>query len=553
VPLLEGALPFAATLWGIFSVAYSLRFIHGAFFGPPPTSLPRVPHEPPHWMRFPIEFLVVVCIVVGVVPGIAIGPFLDAAARAVLGTSMSAFDLRVWHGFTLPLLMSLVATTGGIALYLALRRSLDGFPEGAPLVRRLKGQRLFERVLVTVSIRWARSLERLLGTRRLQPQLQLLACAAILAALSTGPLQWPEWDSLDLSGVDPVLALLWTVGIACAVSGAVLAKFHRLAALMRIGGAGLVTCLTFVWLSAPDLALTQLLVEIVTTVLILLGLRWLPKRVPDDGLDGRETPAARARRLRDLAIAAVAGAGLAMLAFATMTRPAPDAISGYFLAHAYTGGGGTNVVNVILVDFRGFDTLGEITVLGVVSLTVFALLRRFRPAQDSIAVPEQQRLQSGAHAAADFLTIPAVIMQLLFPVIAVMALFLFLRGHDLPGGGFVAGITMTVAFILQYMAGGIRLVEARLRILPVRWIAMGLLLAAGTGAGSWLFSYPFLTSASAYARLPVIGAVPLASAMLFDLGVFSLVVGATTLILVALARQSIRSHRAPRLDALRET
>ena len=154
--------------------------------------------------------------------------------------------------------------------------------------------------------------------------------------------------------------------------------------------------------------------------------------------------------------------------------------------------------------------------LGVVALTVYALLRRFRPAPESIPVPEQQRAQDAyddAHpdrqkgdTIADVMAVPALIMRLLFPVIGVVAVFLLLRGHDLPGGGFVAGLTMAVAFILQYMAGGTRWVEARLRILPVRWMGVGLLLAAGTGAAAWLFGRPFLTSYFAYVELPLIGA-----------------------------------------------
>ena len=99
-------------------------------------------------------------------------------------------------------------------------------------------------------------------------------------------------------------------------------------------------------------------------------------------------------------------------------------------------------------------------------------------------------------------------MALLFPVIGVTAVFLLLRGHDLPGGGFVAGITMAVAFILQYMARGTNWVEARLRVLPVRWMGVGLLLAGGTGAAAWLFARPFLTSYFSYAEVPLIGAFP---------------------------------------------
>ena len=125
------------------------------------------------------------------------------------------------------------------------------------------------------------------------------------------------------------------------------------------------------------------------------------------------------------------------------------------------------------------------------------------------------------------MAIPALMMAMLFPVIGAAAVFLLLRGHDLPGGGFVAGITMAVAFILQYMARGTIWVEARLRVLPVRWMGIGLLLAVSVGAAAWLFGRPFLSSYFSYVDIPLIGAVPLASALPFDLGVFALVVGAT--------------------------
>ena len=236
-----------------------------------------------------------------------------------------------------------------------------------------------------------------------------------------------------------------------------------------------------------------------------------------------------------------------------MTSPVPQTIGDFFLQRAYSEGGGTNVVNVILVDFRGFDTMGEITVLAIVALTVFALLRRFRPAPDSIGIPEQQRVQNRYDDAEpdreigetlrDYLMVPSVIMQWMFPVIIVLAAYLFLRGHDLPGGGFAAGVALSIGFLLQYLAGGTRWVEDRLRIRPVRWMGAGLLLSALTGIGSWLFGFPFLTSYFQYLELPLVGKVPAATALLFDLGVFSLVVGATVLMLVAIAHQSIRSDR----------
>ena len=170
-------------------------------------------------------------------------------------------------------------------------------------------------------------------------------------------------------------------------------------------------------------------------------------------------------------------------------------------------------------------------------------------------MPEQQRTQDLYDEARSdgqkgdtlksAMAVPVLIMAVLFPVIIVTAIFFLLRGHDQPGGGFVAGVTMAVAFIVQYMARGTIWVEARLRVLPVRWMGIGLLLAVGVGAAAWLFDRPFLSSSFSYVEIPLIGAVPMASALLFDLGVFALVVGATVLMLIAFAHQSVRSQRAP--------
>jgi multicomponent K+:H+ antiporter subunit A len=552
-------LPTLAMVASAFAVTYSLRFIHGAFFGPDPADLPREPHEPPAWMRFPVEILVLACMMVGVLPAATVGPFLDMAARAVLGDATPVYSLAVWHGLNQPLVMSLIALAGGVVLYLLLQRYLLSGTEGVPLLRRFEGQRMFERTMVFLSWRLARSLESLLGTRRLQPQLRMVVGVTVLAAGCAVSLRGFSRGNLLPAGIDPVIALVWVVGAACALGAAWQAKYHRLAALILLGGAGLVTCVTYVWFSAPDLALTQLLVEVVTTVLLLLGLRWLPKRMDVPGARPAEVVSAT-RRLRDLLLAITVGGGMAALAYGVMTRSPPDLLAQHFLKLAYAEGGGTNVVNVILVDFRGFDTLGEITVLGVVALTVFALLRRFRPAADSVEVPEQQRDQNQDDKArpaddslADWLLLPAVITRLLFPVIGLVALFLLLRGHDLPGGGFTAGLTMSIAFLLQYMIGGANWVETRLRIRPLRWIGFGLLLAAGTGLVPWLFGLPFLTTYFSYADLPGLGAVPMASALIFDIGVFLLVVGATVLMLIALAHQSVRGHRAATRPAAART
>lgn len=551
---LDQITPYLAVVASACSVAYSLRFIHGTFFGKPATDLPRQPHEPPGWMLFPVAVLVLTCLIVGIVPALTVRPFLEVAVKAILAQSAPAYSLAVWHGVNWPLLMSVFAFIIGCILYTCLRRYLDRQKgaDVAPLLKYLNGRRIFDGLMVQLSWRWARSLDTLLTTRALQTQLRLMVLIVLIAGILTLTahdlvLTFP---SLDL---DPVITLVWFVGGGCAVGAAYYAKLNRLAALMLVGGAGIATCLTFAWFSAPDLAFTQLLVEIVTTVLILLGLRWLPKKAQrirsDDNMQ-----LTRAKRLVDVIIAVSAGLGLALIAFAVMTRSAPESISRFFLENSYTEAGGKNVVNVLLVDFRAFDTFGEIVVLGIVALTVYALLRRFRPAPETLDLPEQQRIQNAFDIArpernpgdtvTEYLMIPSIIMQLMFPVIIVLAAFLFIRGHDQPGGGFAAGLTMAIAFLLQYMAGGTRWVEARLRILPMRWMSIGLLLVSGVGVAAWLFNRPFLTTYFSYLEVPWIGKIPIASAMLFDLGVFLIVVGATVLILIAIAHQSLRATRS---------
>ena len=551
-PLLDYGLPVAATLAGIFAVVYSLRFSVGVFLGPPARQLPLEPHEPVRWMRVPIEILVLLCIVVGIFPQWSIGPALDVAARPVVGGAMPPFSLAIWHGFNKPLVMSLIALGGGIALYLLLRRGVvAGRFKHAPLLG-LNGQRLFESTLYGLdrASRWALAV---LSTYRLQPQMLLMVLAAIVfasVALWAGGISWG--DRPRVPG-NLEFALLWVLGCVAALAAANQAKFHRLAALILLGAVGLAVSLTFLWFSAPDLALTQLTVEVVTTVLFLLGLRWLPKRRPEEAehLGLR----VRARRARDFVVSLVAGGGMAVLAYAMMTRPAPQSISPFFIDRSLPEGGGTNVVNVMLVDFRAFDTMGEITVLGIVGLTVYALLRRFRPPREMAALPPQQRAvppdlvsdlinpRTAQDTALGYMMVPAVLVRLLLPIAVVIALYFFMRGHNLPGGGFVAGLCVAIAFLTQYIVAGTHWVEAHLQLKVIRWIALGMLAAVATGLGSLWFGYPFLTSHTAHVTLPGLGEVHFASAMLFDVGVFAVVVGATLLILTALAHQSVRGHR----------
>jgi multicomponent K+:H+ antiporter subunit A len=554
-PWVEVGLPIMATVAGIFAVVYSLRFGHDIFFGPAPTKLPRNPEEPPRWMRIPIDLLVLTCLVVGVIPARSVGASLATAARPVVGGELPQYDLALWHGLNAPFAMSLVAISGGVLFHRWLRKKQrHGQLNSVPVFEYLNGRRLFESMLVGLT-RLSRAALRVVGTRRLQPQMFAILSVALLLAVASFrgvPLIWGDRERLPAS---PAFVVLWGIGMVCAVGVAVKGKFHRLVALVLMSGAGLVTCLTFAWFSAPDLALTQLVVEVVTTILFLLGLRWLP--TPSEGAPRRREFMGVVRGARDLVLAIAAGCGLAALSYALLTRPAAHSISPFFLSRALPEGGGANVVNVMLVDFRAFDTVGEITVLGAVALTVFALLRRFRPPKESIDRPHQQRAlpadvvtdlvnpRTADGVGRGYLMVPAVISRWLLPVAFVVAFHLLLRGHNEPGGGFVAGLIVAVTFIMQYLMLGTHWVEARARLRPLRWIGGGLMLAAGTGLVAVAVGYPFLTTHTAHATLPMIGEVHLPSATFFDIGVFSVVVGATLLILTALAHQSLRAHRNP--------
>lgn len=552
---IEMTLPIVATIAGTFSVAYSLRFTVDVFFGPTATDLPHTPHEPPRWMRAPVELLVFTCLVVGIFPAQVVGPLLAAAALPVVGGTLPEYSLAIWHGWNAPMIMSLIAMSSGIVLYLLLRNQLKhGRFMHPPVINRFNGKRLFERSLV-VMMRLARRLERRISTRRLQTQLFLVVLAAVLAGVIPmlhSSLSWGDRAKIPGS---IVFVILWLLAIACALGAAWQAKYHRLAALTMVSVCGLMTCVTFVWFSAPDLALTQLVVEVVTMVLILLGLRWLPRRIEEVSPLPSSLRKARVRRVRDLLLSTAVGGGMALLSYAMLTRQTPNDISSFYLSRALPEGGGSNVVNVMLVDFRGFDTLGEITVLVAVALAVFALLRRFRPPKESLQLPAQQRLlapdvvtdlvnpRHASDTALGFMMVPAVLVRLLLPIALVISFYLFLRGHNQPGGGFVAGLVMSVAFILQYMVAGTQWVEAQMSLRPLRWMGTGLLFATVTGLGAMAVGYPFLTTHTWHFELPLLGDIHIASALFFDIGVYAVVVGSTLLILTALAHQSVRGHK----------
>ncbi|WP_424976693.1 monovalent cation/H+ antiporter subunit A, partial [Dinoroseobacter sp. S124A] len=511
------AVPVLATLGALLSVAYSFRFIAHVFLGPVRDDYPHKPHDPPFGMWASPALLVVLVLVIGMAPFLAEG-IVTAAANAVTGADLHP-HLKIWHGFTPALWMSFAATLGGLAL-LSQHGKLDPIWQAA---RRPEAKAIFDRLMAAVQGASARLTE-VTHNGAISRYLAIFT----LASVTMG---WIAYSGSGLSAatrellpVPPVIAIGWLmliVATACVVS----MHHYRFRALVLIGIIGLSISAGFVYLSAPDLALTQISVETVTIMLLLLALHFLPKVTPKESPTGL--------KIRDGIIAVAAGLGVGGLAFAFLQRDI-STISDYHIANSYEGGGGTNVVNVILVDFRGYDTYGEIIVLGIAGLVIYALMHAL------LSGPAARRLRNADYdqdrSRDRHPMMMVVVTRVLMPIAVVVGLYIFLRGHNQPGGGFVAGLVIAIALLMQYMASGFAWTQERKRIEYHTMIGFGVVIAGLTGAGAWLVGRPFLTSAYTYVHLPPIEEFELATAMLFDLGVFLTVLGAVMLMLYSLSR-----------------
>lgn len=536
-PLMVGSAIFA-TLAGIFAVAYSIRLVHGVFFdGPLGKQVPnKDAHEPAFGMRAPATLLAILCILVGLLPALLVEKIVNSTTQAT--TQNFAFEgthLALWHGFNLPLLMSVIALLGGIIFYFSLAkggalREIDLDPK----LGRLQGRILFDLFLKNLLLN-SRRFRRATENGKLQSYLLwiviftvgLVGFPLLSNAVGTG--------TRELTHAPALAIILWLLLFsACWM----LLWFHheRIKAVLISGAVGLVVTMVFIGFSAPDLALTQITVDVVTTVLLLMSLSLLPQLTPYES--------SPTRRWRDAIIALGGGLGIAAIAWLIMTRD-HNSISWFFLQQSIPLGGGTNVVNVILVDFRGFDTFGEITVLGIAAIGVLSLMDGMRAHGTTMT----QGLTYRFNPSPLMLRITA---SWILPVALVVSLYIFLRGHNLPGGGFIAGLVTSLALIIQYIAVGQdkteQLLGAKSGRLYEIWIGIGLTIAGLTGIAAWFWSRPFLTSAHIYVSPPIIGEMHLASAALFDVGVYVTVVGATMLMISVLgdSRHSSMTGPVPR-------
>jgi multicomponent K+:H+ antiporter subunit A len=512
---LSWMIPVLATVAGVFAVAYSLRFVHDVFFNGDPINLPKTPHEPPRYMKIPIEILVALCLLVGIFPAFMVGDFLAAAASSVLMSELPEYSLSIWHGFNLPLLMSVIAMGGGIIVY-ASRNHIYRFQAQ---FKETDAKLVFEGVMQSV-VAWATRTHEYISNGSLQRYVAfLLLFMIVITAIPLIDLDVAAAHLPD-QGVNGVEI---AAGIILCISALATMIFHRqrMLALITLSVVGLIVSIAFARFSAPDLALTQLAVEVVTVILLMLALYFLPQKTPAES--------SPTRIVRDLGIAAIVGGLVATINYAFITQPL-DSISDFYIANSKTGGGGTNAVNVILVDFRGLDTLGEILVLGIAAFGIFKLLAGVR-----LAMPTAN--ENGLAWSEDrHPPILAMISQSLLPLALLVSFYIFLRGHNMPGGGFIAGLITSVALIQQYIAHGVDWIKPRLKVNYQSLIAWGVLIAAFTGIGSWFFGRPFMTTWFDYFDIPVIGEIELASALIFDLGVYLTVVGATLLILANLGK-----------------
>ena len=536
-PIMVGS-AVVATFAGIFAVAYSVRLVHGVFFdGPVGKQVPnKDAHEPAFGMRVPATLLAILCILVGLLPALLVENIVNRTAQA--STQNFAFEgphLAIWHGFNLPLLMSAIALVGGIIFYFALAKGgrireidLD------PILGKFQGKVLFELFLKHLLLN-SRKFKRATETGSLQRYLMWIVVFSIFVMALPLVSQGLITGTRELTSAPLIAIVLWLLLFsACWM----MLWFHheRIKAVLISGAVGLVVTMVFVCFSAPDLALTQITVDVVTTVLLLMSLSLLPQLTPYES--------SVSRRWRDALIAIAGGAGIAWISWLILTRD-HNSISWFFMQQSIPLGGGTNVVNVILVDFRGFDTFGEITVLGIAAIGTLCLMDGMRAHGTSITQGLTYRFNPSP-------LMFRITASWILPLALVISLYIFLRGHNLPGGGFIAGLITSLALVIQYIALGQDYAEKLLRAKSGRlyevWIGIGLVIAGLTGIGAWFFGRPFLTSAHFYVSPPLIGELHLATAALFDVGVYITVVGATMLMISVLgdSRHSSMSGPVPK-------
>jgi multicomponent Na+:H+ antiporter subunit A len=532
-PALGAAAPYVLAgivLGSVFTTIYSLRFLWGAFAGKGlPERSPRVAsmHRPSATFLTAPAILAGAGLLFGVWPA-PLDRFLDTYADTVPGGEN--YDLALWHGPGLPLLLSfLVLAVGGLAFAWRerLRRYRMGFlPLG-------NADRIYDAVIRGADVL---SLRLTAATQRGSiPATQSVILSTLVlvpvVALTMGARDRPQFELWN-SVLQPVVGLL----IVAAALGATVMR-NRLAAVLLVGLTGYGCGAIFAFHGAPDLALTQFLVETLTLVIFVLVLRTLPAEANRANLE-------RFRLPRALLALAVGATVTTLAAFAMAARTATP-IAALLPDAAYYRGHGANTVNVLLVDIRAWDTLGEISVLLVAATGVASLVFRHRrfgaaPRVADAGQPDVGHITVANSPAVSDTTwlrgsefrdprlrslVLEVATRIIFPLIMVLSAYFFFAGHNTPGGGFAGGLTAGLALVLRYLAGGRYELGETLPLDAGKVLGVGLGLSAGTAVVSLLLGAPVLSSAVVQFDIPVLGPVKLVTALFFDLGVYLIVVG----------------------------
>ncbi len=518
--------PTLAVVGSLFSAAYCFRLIGHVFFGPVRDDYPAKPHDPPKGLWLPPAVLVVLVVAIGVAPFLA-EPFVKLVTKSLLGTAAEVPKayFKIWHGLVPALYMSIAAVVGGaivLAMFKPLLRMWDATP-------RPEAKVIFEGLIEAI-VKLGQSIIHTVHNGAFSRYAAIMVVTVIAAGYHAWTTGAVGEATRTLQPAGPVAIAGWLMLVAATLGMAFLHR-NRLLSLVLIGIVGLMVSIGFVFVSAPDLAMTQITVEVVTIILMLLALNFLPNRTPVESTV--------LRRMRDVVVAVTGGLATFALAYHYMLREAVTTpISEFHLANSYKGGGGTNVVNVILVDFRGFDTYGEIIVLGIAALLIYALTETLL--SSSVRAKLLNRKPDQPRAGNQHPMMMVVLTRVMMPVVMMVGFYIFLRGHNEPGGGFIAGLIVSIGVVMQYMASGFSWASARLRYPYHGVIGAGVLVAGLTGIGSWFVGKPFLTSDFTYVRIPPFQEFELATAAAFDLGVFLAVVGAVMLSLESFSRLARR-------------
>ena len=458
-------------------------------------------HEPPWPLWTPPIVLATSGLLAGLAPSLLNGP-LVAAATAIAGVPV-AVSLSLWHGFTPALLLSVV-TLAGVGLAYGGREAVR---------RRTWKPKYGTEDAYTGGLSALNAVSRAIGpplhSASLRTYIMVIVVTSVLiggAALVTdlGPRSAVSRTSLT---VHDVLIVFLIIGGALA---ATLAR-STMSAVLSLGAVGYGVAMMFLSFGAPDLAMTQFSVETLTVLIYVLVFRHFR------GLGPLSPPVVR---IRDGLIAVGMGIFISALLVSIATTETAPQLREYFAEFGPTLGHGRNIVNVILVDFRGFDTLGEITVLASAALGVSGLLRFAADGRghDSVRPVPSPIFQTAA--------------RLLMPLLLVFAVFLLLRGHNQPGGGFVGGLIASAAFALFAIAFGVRRARKALLVTPLTLLGAGLLIALGSGVPAVVRGQPYLTAL--WAPRPLSVGTP----ALFDVGVFLVVAGVVLMMIFSLAEES---------------